>query len=443
MGKWYLKNESGKSLYVFEENDPYAELDNVTLSMLINNEIPSLIPCSFSQMDQTRFIKFNISSKLNAFKEYMDRQTTFSTLSGLLINTCRAFIELKKYMIDINSLILDTDKMYIDMSMPIAMFVVDPILSEDRRVDLQNFFTNIVVGVNLADGDRRYVGDILALLRNRNFSLEKFVDALEDLRQPGAARPAPEVREQVYERNVQSSIPQNREQNNSYVPEQRDEYISSTPAPPEQEDNESGSWKDKLLEKLKSKPPKAKKPEKAPKKGKQPEGFSGIAIPGQEDQGPVIPASANIRPSVEAPKPVVKPPVEEKRIPAPSRQVEDYVAPVVKGVDDNDTTQIMDSYENGEPRLIRQRTQEIIDIDKDTFNLGRDPKELLDYVINDARVSRKHASIIFRDDVYYIVDRGSRNHTYLNGKMLIPNAETPLSSGDVIKLGSEEFIFEI
>lgn len=71
MGNWYSKNESGKSLLVFEENDETKEFDTVTLSMLINNEIACLVPCSFSQIDDTRYIKFNVSSKID-FQEFLD-----------------------------------------------------------------------------------------------------------------------------------------------------------------------------------------------------------------------------------------------------------------------------------------------------------------------------------------------------------------------------------
>lgn len=50
-------------------------------------------------------------------------------------------------------------------------------------------------------------------------------------------------------------------------------------------------------------------------------------------------------------------------------------------------------------------------------------------------VSRQHAKIVFRDKLT-IEDVGSVNGTFLNGRRLVPYQATPLSSGDVVQLGT-------
>ncbi|MBU1670924.1 MAG: FHA domain-containing protein [Actinobacteria bacterium] len=52
-----------------------------------------------------------------------------------------------------------------------------------------------------------------------------------------------------------------------------------------------------------------------------------------------------------------------------------------------------------------------------------------------AGVSRMHAKVFCRDDVYYVVDMGSTNSTFLNGKRLVPQEESRLSDGDEVRLG--------
>ncbi|MBR6338010.1 MAG: FHA domain-containing protein, partial [Ruminococcus sp.] len=108
-------------------------------------------------------------------------------------------------------------------------------------------------------------------------------------------------------------------------------------------------------------------------------------------------------------------------------------------------TQMMGSNDSdgNAPKLIRVSNAEVIDIDKESFNIGRDPKSLLDYVINDVRVSRRHATIMHKGNNYFIVDLGSKNHTYVNGNMLISNMETLINNGDKIRIAFEEFIFEV
>ena len=139
MGKWYTKNESGKQLLIFEETDPDKEFDTVAISMQINNRISSLIPCTFSQIDDTRYLKFNISSKIE-FQEFLERETTFDVVSSLFINMCRSFIELHKYMIESDSLFTDIDKMYIDISVPLAEFILNPVMEEHHSNNFRQLF---------------------------------------------------------------------------------------------------------------------------------------------------------------------------------------------------------------------------------------------------------------------------------------------------------------
>ncbi|MGO8994795.1 MAG: sigma 54-interacting transcriptional regulator [Polyangiaceae bacterium] len=55
--------------------------------------------------------------------------------------------------------------------------------------------------------------------------------------------------------------------------------------------------------------------------------------------------------------------------------------------------------------------------------------------IDDSLLSRVHAAVLRSGDDLMVVDRGSRNGTWLGSERLIPNQPRPLSLGDVIKLG--------
>ena len=72
-------------------------------------------------------------------------------------------------------------------------------------------------------------------------------------------------------------------------------------------------------------------------------------------------------------------------------------------------------------------------ITKDITRLGREPE--LDVVITStaANVSRRHAEIRHQEGIYFLVDLGSFNGTFLNGRRIV-NAEI-LHESDVIQLG--------
>ncbi|MGH7999024.1 MAG: FHA domain-containing protein [Brasilonema sp.] len=60
-------------------------------------------------------------------------------------------------------------------------------------------------------------------------------------------------------------------------------------------------------------------------------------------------------------------------------------------------------------------------------------------------VSRLHAEIQVEGNIYYIIDVGSSNGTFLNGIKLEPKKRYPLNLGDKIELGQQEnvtFIFQ-
>ena len=95
------------------------------------------------------------------------------------------------------------------------------------------------------------------------------------------------------------------------------------------------------------------------------------------------------------------------------------------------------------PHLIRTKNGEKIYINKPFFRIGKE-KSYVDYFIGDnTAVSRSHANIVTNNDKFFIVDTNSTNHTFVNGSMIQSNIETPISHGDKIRFGNEEFEFRL
>lgn len=61
-----------------------------------------------------------------------------------------------------------------------------------------------------------------------------------------------------------------------------------------------------------------------------------------------------------------------------------------------------------------------------------------DCIINDPTISRRHAQITFKNDVYVISDLGSTGGTYVNNKQVTKEV---LNSGDIILLGRYPMMF--
>ena len=95
------------------------------------------------------------------------------------------------------------------------------------------------------------------------------------------------------------------------------------------------------------------------------------------------------------------------------------------------------------PTLFRVLTEETISINKPVFRIGKERSYVDYFVTNNIAVSRSHADIITRGSKYFVKDLNSQNHTYINNHELPIYMEVEIHDGDRLKLGNEEFIFNI
>lgn len=94
------------------------------------------------------------------------------------------------------------------------------------------------------------------------------------------------------------------------------------------------------------------------------------------------------------------------------------------------------------PFLLEEATGEKIVVTKEVFKLGRDPEQA-DYASNNKVVGRIHAELITFDGEYFLIDKHSRNGSYLNGVKLSPNEKIKIKHEDRIKLANQEFVFKL
>ncbi|HET8567757.1 MAG TPA: DUF3662 and FHA domain-containing protein [Candidatus Limnocylindria bacterium] len=83
--------------------------------------------------------------------------------------------------------------------------------------------------------------------------------------------------------------------------------------------------------------------------------------------------------------------------------------------------------------VVRERRS--VELGPDPVGIGRDPEN--DVVLDDRRVSRKHAEVRLRLGRYTLYDLQSTNGTYVNGRRI---AEVVLSDGDRIAVGGNEMV---
>lgn len=97
-----------------------------------------------------------------------------------------------------------------------------------------------------------------------------------------------------------------------------------------------------------------------------------------------------------------------------------------------------ENYNNPVPYLVRVSTNELIPILNKEFMVGKSVN--CDYqIIDNSKISRRHAVFRISNGECYVRDNDSTNHTFVNGKLIQPGVEIMLSNDDYIRLGDEEF----
>ena len=158
-------------------------IDSMSLGMITNNKIPGFTSALFTQMDATRYIKYDVSAKISV-KQFFGGQVNKKRLLGVFNGIIDALMTAEDYMIDINSVLLDTDYIFADVSTCETALVCLPIISDDLSTkDIGSLFKNIMFTTQFDQSEScDHVAKIINYLNSVSvFSLTDFKTLLSDL----------------------------------------------------------------------------------------------------------------------------------------------------------------------------------------------------------------------------------------------------------------------
>ena len=497
----FTYENQGSNTFMVYEVGADEMIDSMSLGMITNNKILGLAPTIFFQQDTTKYFKYNISAKVSA-DQFLMGVVNKKRLIGVFQGIVNAMLSAEEYMIDANSICLDLQYIFTDVSTCETVLVCLPIMDlEKPPVDLKMFFKNIVFSTQFDQTENcDYVAKLFNHLNGASvFSLTEFKDLLDEIERGKVSQPVPTpapqptpviqattvaqpmpavqsapiapVQQQVATPVVKSVEPASSSQSvkpagsvpfaipgQKEVTETENESINNVPATEEKKLGFMNLFK---------KSPKVATPEKKEKKEKKGKEavssamVSAFAIPGQTEspkpmEVPTPQPARPVTPTPVAPQPVPTPAQPVYTPPTPAPQPSPMPQPVGMPANFGETT-VLSSAGIGEttvlgaspvmqeikPYLIRSKNNEKIILDKPVFRIGKE-RSYVDYFIGDnSAISRSHANIVQRDGEYFVVDTNSTNHTYVNGGMLQSNVETKISHGAKIRLANEDFEFKL
>lgn len=175
----------GNNTYLVVELPAEAEIDTMTLGMITNNSIEGVASAFFTQLDDTKYVKYNISSKVSLF-QLLEGPVNKKKVVGVFAGICNALRNAEDYMLEPGSFLYDLDKIYVNVSTLEVALICVPVL--DMVQDVQNvgmLFKNIMFSAQFDIAENNdYVGKIINYLNSAPvFSAEGFKQMLDSLQE--------------------------------------------------------------------------------------------------------------------------------------------------------------------------------------------------------------------------------------------------------------------
>lgn len=179
MKKPYYENQGSRTFLVFEVEESDS-VDRMCLGMLTENNIRGLAPTLFTQLDNQRFIKFDVSAKIPAAR-VLSGTTTRARILGVLRGVVTAFMAAEDYMLPSSSIILDLSYIFINASTSASQLICLPVrgtVFDDAEHDPGAFIRAIIFNTHTDQTENLdYVAKIINFLNgNPRFFGKRFFD---------------------------------------------------------------------------------------------------------------------------------------------------------------------------------------------------------------------------------------------------------------------------
>lgn len=470
------------------------DLDEFSLKMLEHNEIEGLLPFSSIQENRMRRIRYAITS-YETLGSYICRPLSLEKILNILESISKAAIELEEYMLYPDGIILDSSYMYTEIGSGKTRLIYLP-LKATGRPDVFAFLKELMGKMQYETPESAVC--ILKIINEINggriAGIEQFLEAVRGAKREknGSRKQAeskPSSRQKSYEEAPQPTQQPVHSENfssglqpGSTLGQREMPQIPVALTPEKEEPENKGKAKIGFFGGGKKPKKEEKKKEEKRKKQKE-EGkpiTPGFAIPGME--APPIPVASPPVNQPQAALPIVQKqePVAGKKgvfslnlkkkgketpdlemLKAQGQKAQEEVSlPVygstplkaaqlsAAGLDfgrtiveepDNEVTVVEGCEEQGSKiaYLLRRANGQKMYLEQDVTRIGRESAYVDFYIGDNLRIGRSHAEIIRKGDTYYIKDNHSKNHTYINNRMVTGDEMVALRPGDIIMLANE------
>lgn len=179
----FIYEEKDGSKFLIAKQPEDTEFDSLVVGMITNNTIPGVAPAIFTQVDDCKYVKYNVTAKI-PLKEYLTGYIQKQRLIQVFTDIARAMSSVEEYMIDRHNILLDDEYIFVDAESGKTSTICVPFtqMEQDDETILK-FFKNAVFSVQF---DRRenndYVPKLIGFLNDsKTFSVQSFLKLMDEI----------------------------------------------------------------------------------------------------------------------------------------------------------------------------------------------------------------------------------------------------------------------
>lgn len=174
----------GTSTYLVYELGEEDAVDSMSLGMLMNNPVPGFLPAVFTQMDNTKFVKCDVTARVPA-EQYLLGTVNRKRLLGVFQGVAQAFLSAEDFMIDTSTIQLELGSIFSEVATGATGLISVPVLGQEPKTPaaLCDFFKNILFSAQYDERENQnYVAKLMSYLNGTPvFSITEFKGILDYL----------------------------------------------------------------------------------------------------------------------------------------------------------------------------------------------------------------------------------------------------------------------
>lgn len=163
--------------------------EDYRIHMLMENHIRGLLPCCLKRINCQSHFFYDITSRQSMTHIYENNYISADNIRTLLHGLYRTLKEVKKYLLDIGCIVLETDMIYMDIETKEPLFCYLPGYQGDMVQSFRSLTSYLLEHLDQSDSAAVLLGyDIYRKARIENYSLEKL---LQEAAKPAEPKQAP------------------------------------------------------------------------------------------------------------------------------------------------------------------------------------------------------------------------------------------------------------